>query len=156
MADSQRRILRDIADLREVINRLAGTPSAVTRMEAIHCLLEYGRRAERMLARSRKASAPHFEDETTQRMFDGLNPNEAKVLQALWGNALSATGGDFGFVEEIDHEALGVTREQLYAHMNALSAKRLFNWHDPESVNGEEVVEQFDFPYAVPGQPKRS
>ena len=46
--DSQRHLLRDIANLRANMNTLAGTPSAVTGEEAIDCLLEFGRRARRL------------------------------------------------------------------------------------------------------------
>jgi hypothetical protein len=54
--DSQRRLLRDIANLRANINTLADTPGAITHEEAIGCLLEYGRRSERILAQKERAT----------------------------------------------------------------------------------------------------
>jgi len=68
---------------------------------------------------------------------------ETTVLAAMVQNALDAAGGDFGFMDEIDYKALGLTAQQFGGVVTSLQTKGLVNVDQPYKVNGEYWVTQF-------------
>lgn len=69
-----------------------------------------------------------------------LNDTEMKVLIALADNMMG-NGGDFGFTDEIDYRALGLTDRQYAGYVGQLTLKGLI-WVDNPVVNDRIVPGQ--------------
>lgn len=72
-----------------------------------------------------------------------FNNNEQKVLKALYNNMLDCTGGDFGYMDEVDRT--GFTKHQFAGYISALKEKKVFDFLDTEGfkTNGMMVYGQF-------------
>jgi len=69
-----------------------------------------------------------------------LNTTELNVLLALADNMMN-NGGDFGFTDEIDYKALGLTDRQYAGYVGQLTQKGLI-WVDNPVVNDRIVPGQ--------------
>lgn len=74
-----------------------------------------------------------------------LNNNERDVFRALCDAAQAATAGDFGFTDEVDYKALGLTGKQYAGYVSSLVNKGLVEVDNPV-VNDRIVNGQFTFP----------
>lgn len=61
-------------------------------------------------------------------MKNQLNDNEKKVLSALNAQADSYTGGEFGFMPQVDK--CGMSDSQFAGYISSLEAKGVFEYND--------------------------
>lgn len=85
-----------------------------------------------------------------ENLADRMNIQERRVFDALVNAALNAAGGDFGFLDEVDHKSLGLSDQQFGGYVSQLVQKGLI--YPPEdfdpSTNGK-TKGQYDFPEEV-------
>jgi len=76
-------------------------------------------------------------------LMNGLTDMERVVLIACIENALDATAGDFGFVDEVVDGLAYMGRQRVGGVLTSLQAKGHVNICEPYRVNGRELVHQY-------------
>jgi hypothetical protein len=56
-------------------------------------------------------------------MTNPLNEMQTKVFIAIADDILSCTGGEFGFIDEVDIDAIGITRRQFSGYCGSIAKK---------------------------------
>lgn len=76
---------------------------------------------------------------TTNQAQPNLTDNERRTLASLW-EAAESNGQDFGFSDDVDFRALGLTAQGFAATFGSLDRKGAFEWTEPGAeANGKAL-----------------
>jgi hypothetical protein len=83
-------------------------------------------------------------------MAQVLTAKELAVFAAMIDCAMDCAGGDFGIMDEVDYERLGLTGQQFGALVTSIQQKGCVQVYEPHKVNGEHWVTQFTVNWQQP------